>query len=62
MTNYNWNPDLQMWVDILNIPVSQVPPTPDEFGDASPLHHWSSAAIQELDWCRIQALPLVESC
>jgi hypothetical protein len=35
----NWSPDLQMWCDILNTPSSQVPSIPDEFVDASLLHH-----------------------
>jgi hypothetical protein len=61
MTNYNWSSELQIWVDILNTPISQAPPTPDEFGDASPLRRRSSAAIQESYWCRIQTFPLVES-
>jgi hypothetical protein len=45
MANYNCSPELQMWVDLLNTPVSQPPPTPDKFGDASPLHRRSSASL-----------------
>jgi hypothetical protein len=37
MTNYNWSPELETWVDILNTPVLQAPPTPDEFGDGEEL-------------------------
>jgi hypothetical protein len=44
MVNYNWSPELQTWIDLLNTLVSQAPPTPDEFGDASPLHRRSSAS------------------
>jgi hypothetical protein len=43
MMNYNWSPELQTLVDLLNTLVSQAPPTPDEFDDASLLHHRSSA-------------------
>jgi hypothetical protein len=49
-----------MWVDLLNTPVSQVPLTPDEFGDTLPLHHRSSASSTP----RLRALvqpPLTQS-
>jgi hypothetical protein len=40
----NWSLDLQTWCDLLNTPILQDPPTPDELADASPLHRWSNAS------------------
>jgi hypothetical protein len=40
----NWSPDLQTWCNLLNTLISQAHLTPDEFVDASPLHHRSNAS------------------
>jgi hypothetical protein len=36
MANYNWSPELQTLVDLLNTPISQAPPTPTS--SAMPRH------------------------
>jgi hypothetical protein len=57
MVKYNWSLELQMCVDLLNTPVSQTPPTPDEFSDASPLYRRSSALPTPRPLALFQPLP-----
>jgi hypothetical protein len=40
----NWSLNLQTWYDLLNTPISQGPPTPDELADASLLHRQFNAS------------------